>query len=71
MKFEKFRDMSGDELDRKLEDLKVAYMKLRFQHATAQLDSPAKLKNTRRDIAKAMTLINQRKAEAAKETTEI
>ncbi|VAX20214.1 LSU ribosomal protein L29p (L35e) [hydrothermal vent metagenome] len=66
MKFEKLNEMTEDEISLKFFELKESYMKLRFQHATAQLDSSAKLRDTRRDIARVNTLINQRKKEAAK-----
>jgi large subunit ribosomal protein L29 len=61
-----FRDLSEDELSLRLGELKETYMKLRFQHATAQLDNVTKLRSTRRAIARAMTVINERKAAAVK-----
>jgi len=67
VKISELRELSRDELVLKLEELKGSYMKLRFQHATAQLDSPAKLRQTRRAVARINTLINQRNIEAAKE----
>ena len=66
MKFSEIKELTDEELTRKLEDMKEGYMKLRFQHATGQLDNPAKLKLTRRDIAKINTAFSQRKVNAAK-----
>lgn len=63
MKFSQLRELSTEELERKLEELKHTYMKLRFQHATAQLDSSAKLKDTRREIARINTLFSQRRTD--------
>ena len=63
MRFSDIKELSDEELSRRLEELKESYMKLRFQHATAQLDSPAKLKAARRDIARINTLMSQRKNE--------
>ena len=60
MKFAVIAELSNEEVERKMEDLKESYMKLRFQHATGQLDSSAKLRQTRRDIAKVNTLMGQR-----------
>jgi len=71
MKFEKLSEMTEDELSLKFVELKESYMKLRFQHATAQLDSASKLRDTRRDIARVNTLVNQRKKEAAKAGSEV
>ena len=62
MKIKDLKELGADELKVKLADMKQSYMKLRFQHATAQLDSPAKIRDARRDIAKVKTLLNQRKA---------
>jgi ribosomal protein L29 len=41
-------------------------MKLRFQHATAQLDSHAKIKVARRDIARMKTELGSRNRKARK-----
>lgn len=70
MKASEIRELSDEEIARKLEELKESYMKLRFQHATAQLDSAAKLKQTRRDIARINTIVNERRKEAASAKTE-
>jgi large subunit ribosomal protein L29 len=60
------RELSDDELSRKLEDSSGSYMKLRFQHATAQLDSHAKIRAARRDIARMMTERGARNRKAKK-----
>ncbi|MBF0170135.1 MAG: 50S ribosomal protein L29 [Nitrospinae bacterium] len=66
MKAQELRDLSVDELTRKIEELKGAAMKLRFRHATAQLDSTAEIRNTRRAIARAMTVLTQRQKASTK-----
>lgn len=55
MKASQLRELSDEELSRKLEDSSGSYMKLRFQHATAQLDSTAKIRAARREIARMLT----------------
>ncbi|MBI4665574.1 MAG: 50S ribosomal protein L29 [Nitrospinae bacterium] len=60
MKAVEFKELSNEELGRKLEDLRQSYMKLRFQHATAQLDSSAKIRGARKDIARALTALRQK-----------
>ncbi len=65
MKAQELRDLSDDELTRKIEELKASAMNLRFQHATAQLDSTVEIRNTRRTIARAMTILTQRQAASA------
>ena len=64
MKYSQIKEMTGEELSRKLEELKEGYLKLRFRHATGQLDSSAKLKAARRDVARTLTAQNARRAPA-------
>ena len=70
MKASEVHDFSHEELAVKLTDLKETFMKLRFQHATAQLDNVGKLRDTRRDIARINTVLNERKR-ASKTPTEV
>lgn len=60
MKAVKFFEMSTEELTQKLDEKKADLFNLRFQHATNQLESPAKLTECRRDIAKIKTILRQR-----------
>lgn len=66
MKSSEVRELSDEELSRKLEDSSGSYMKLRFQHATAQLDSHAKIKVARRDLARMKTELGSRNRKAKK-----
>jgi large subunit ribosomal protein L29 len=59
MKASEIRELSPDEMDRKLVDLKQEFFNLRFQHASGQLENPAKLRQTKRDIARVKTIIRQ------------
>ena len=59
MKASEIRELSPDEMDRKVVDLKQELFNLRFQHASGQLENPAKLKQTKRDIARVMTIIRE------------
>ena len=60
MKVEKLRDLSTNELTRKVSDLKEELFNLRFQMATGQLDNPMKIKEIRKDIARAKTVLRER-----------
>lgn len=60
MKAEQFRDMSPEELQRKLDDLKEELFNLRFQMATGQLDNPMRMRQVRKDIARALTVMRER-----------
>lgn len=66
MKFSEITEMTEEELKLKVADIKESYMKLRFQHATGQLDSTAKLRQARRDIARINTAFTRRGSEALK-----
>lgn len=60
MKAEEIRDLTDDELVRKLADLKEELFNLRFQMATGQLDNPMRMKAVRRDIARVKTVQRER-----------
>ena len=60
MKAEEIRDLTDDELVRKLADLKEELFNLRFQMATGQLDNPMRMKVVTRDIARVKTVQRER-----------
>ncbi len=53
------REKTRDELVEELSALKAELFKLRFQHATSQLDNPMKLKAVKKDIAVVKTIIRE------------
>ena len=59
------RDLSADQLQDKLTELKREQFNLRVQQATGQLENTARRKLVRRDIAKVMTVINEQNAAQA------
>ena len=63
MKARDIREMSVAELETKLKDLKTELFNLRFQHAINQLDNPHKIEDTKRDIARVMTVLQEMKKE--------
>ena len=62
MKAEELRSMSAEQLGVKLQDLKKELFNLRFQHAINQLDNPHKSADTKKDIARVMTVIAEKNA---------
>ena len=62
MKDNEVRKMSSAELETKLKDLKKDLFNLRLQHATNQLDNPLKIRETKRDIARVMTVMRELQA---------
>jgi large subunit ribosomal protein L29 len=61
VKAKEFREMSLAELDSKLKELKSELLNLRFQLAINQLENPHKIKDTKRDIARVLTIIREKK----------
>jgi len=59
MKASKLRDMTNDELQVKVSDLKNELFNLRFQLATGQLDNPARIREVKRDIARVKTILRE------------
>ena len=60
MKASKIRDLSLEELQTREKELKEELFNLRFQHGTNQLENPMRMKQTKRDIARVLTVIEQR-----------
>lgn len=59
MKASSYRELTREELDQKLRDLRGALFNLKFQHATSQLENTAQLRKTRRGIAQVLTVIRE------------
>ena len=66
MKASELRTKDVDGLKKEVADLLKAHFGLRMQKATQQLTNHTQLGNTRRDIARAKTILAQKKKEAAK-----
>lgn len=60
MKAKQFQEMSNEELNVKLKDLKQELFNLRFQHATGQLANPLTLNVCKKDIARVITVLKER-----------
>ena len=62
MKTNEIREMSSQDLEKKLKELKQELFNLRFQHAINQLDNPHKIADVRKDIARVKTILNEKNA---------
>lgn len=60
MKFYQIKDMTTEDLRNNLKDSYEALENYRFQHASGQLENYKSLMNTKRDIAKILTVLKQR-----------
>ena len=64
MKMQEIRDLSMQELEDKIKDLKEELFNLRFQNATNQLDNPMRIVSVKKDIARVKTVIRERELKA-------
>ncbi|MGC9362283.1 MAG: 50S ribosomal protein L29 [Candidatus Syntrophosphaera sp.] len=60
MKIDDIRELNTDELNTKLEELRVELFNLRFQKSKNLLDRMDRLRLVRRDIARINTVMNER-----------
>lgn len=66
MKASELREKDVAGLEKEISELLKAHFNLRMQKATQQLGNHSQLGNTRRDIARARTILAQKKKEASK-----
>lgn len=62
MKPKELRELSPEQLQDKEKEFHEEEFKLRFKHATGQLEKTARLKLLRRDIARVKTILKQKEA---------
>ena len=62
MKASEIRELTAEQLSEKLKELKTELFNLRFQHAINQLDNPHKIVDVKKDIARAMTILQEKNA---------
>ena len=62
MKASELREMSVEQLNGKLGELKEELFNLRFQLAVNQLDNPHKITAVKHDIARVMTVLREKNA---------
>ena len=60
MKAKEIRNLSVEDLNKKLDELKKDLFMLRMQHATNQLDNPMRLNAVKKDIARIKTIIREK-----------
>jgi large subunit ribosomal protein L29 len=56
------RDLTDDELERKLAETRQELFNLRFQSATGALENSARLRLAKREIARILTVRHEREA---------
>lgn len=60
LKMDQLKNLHADELEEKLSQLKKELMQFRFQAKTGKLERQSVIKNTKRDIARVLTVINEK-----------
>jgi large subunit ribosomal protein L29 len=65
MKASEMRDLDGNELTKRLAELRKEVFGLRFSNATGELDDTAGLGRARRDLARALTVARERELQSA------
>ncbi len=63
MKAAEARELDVEELQRRIAETRRELFNLRFQHATGQLENTGQLKEVRRNIARLLTVLNQKQRE--------
>jgi len=64
LKAAELRQMSVQELQGRLDEFKEEYFNLRFQRTSGQLEDVNRLRITRRNIARIMTIVREKELEA-------
>ncbi|MEM0218447.1 MAG: 50S ribosomal protein L29 [Desulfurococcaceae archaeon] len=70
MKPDEIRKMSPEERVKKLEELRLELLKLRMQAKMGLLKDTARIRNTRRSIARILTIINEERRKQTQTTSE-
>ncbi|HOA55374.1 MAG: 50S ribosomal protein L29 [Acetivibrionales bacterium] len=65
MKASEIRNMTQEELQKELNELKSELFKLRFQLVTNQLENPMKLRDVKKNIARVKTVMREREIKGA------
>ena len=60
MKAKNLRDLTQDELQNKILELKGELFNLRFQLATGQLDNPMRIRDVKKTLARTQTIVRER-----------
>jgi len=67
MKVKEIRTMAVNEIQSKLNELKDKLFKQKFQKTLGQTESPYKIRQTKRDIAKLMTILTEMRSKDGKD----
>ncbi len=63
MKVKQLKEMTVEELDQQMSEIKKEQFNLKLQQVSGQLENPARIKELRRSVARIKTIRNQKKVE--------
>ncbi len=67
MKAKEIRSMTVDEIENKITEFQDKLFKQQIQKSLGQSENPYKIKDTRRDIARLITILKEKRSEDGKE----
>ena len=65
VKADAMRDQSVDELQSRVAELREELFNLRFRNAMKQLDNPLKIRESRREMARLLTVLREKEGRKA------
>ena len=66
MKVKEIRELSTEEINKKLVEAKEELFNLRFQQATGALEKPSRIKDLRHEVARTKTVLRERELKGDK-----
>jgi large subunit ribosomal protein L29 len=61
----RFRDMTAEEITTRVAELREELFNLRFRNTMKQLDNPLKIRESRREMARLLTVLNEKERATA------
>ena len=63
-KASRYRDMTADEIQTRVAELREELFNLRFRNTMKQLDNPLKIRESRREMARLLTVLKEKESAA-------
>lgn len=67
MKAKDLRELTDAEITARIIDEQEMYQKMQFNHSISEIENPAKLRHTRRNISRMRTILGERRKQSQKE----
>jgi large subunit ribosomal protein L29 len=61
-KASRFREMTADEIQTRVAELREELFNLRFRNTMKQLDNPLKIRESRREMARLLTVLKEKES---------